>query len=147
MHYLMLATFTFLDGDTSQDARQQAENLLQQDDSFCGDGGRFGSPLCDWFVIGGRWSGVLQQTLLGDEYQAAFTREFPQFVNDWYTRDLIAKHRDQLNQFWHRFGGKDEHPVNRRDSHKDCSDDDAMPLDRRLYDHFLKDHAGLATNL
>ena len=57
MHYLMLITLTMLPGETSQHARERAYFLLQEDRSFCGDGGRFGHPLCDWFVIGGRWSG------------------------------------------------------------------------------------------
>jgi hypothetical protein len=146
MHNLLLVTISMSAGATSEDARFRAHARLIEDDSFCGDGGRFGSPLCDWFIIGGRWSGVLRETLLGAKYQAAFQHTFPQFANKRYPRDLIDKHRDQLNQFWHRFGGKDDHPITRRGGEFGC-EDDAVLLDRRLYDHFLKDHAGMATNL
>jgi len=69
MHYLMLITIAMSPGATSEDARCRAYSRLVEDDSFCRDGGgRFGLPVCDWFVIGGRWSGFLQETLLSDAY-------------------------------------------------------------------------------
>ena len=147
MHTLLIVTVSMWDARHSQEAKDHADDLLREDDSFCGNGGRFGSSLCDWFLVGGRWSGLLQETLLGDAYQAAFKREFPQFANGWYPRDLVEQHREALSQFWHRFGGKGEHPVTRLALDITCGDDDAMPLNRFLYDHFLKEHAGFATNL
>ena len=54
MHHLMLITLAVTAGATSLDARISAHSKLIDDDSFCGEGGRFGSPLSDWFVIGGR---------------------------------------------------------------------------------------------
>ena len=57
MHHLMLVTLSLPDGGNSEDARDSAYDLLTEDDSFCGEGGRFGCPLADWFVLGGRWSG------------------------------------------------------------------------------------------
>lgn len=42
MHYLMLTTLTTLPGETSQQARKRAYDLLADDPSFCGEGGRFG---------------------------------------------------------------------------------------------------------
>ena len=77
MHHLMLVTLEMPDGATSSDARFRAHDLLCEDPSFAGDGGRFGSPLCDWFVIGGRWSGLLTETLLGEAYKAAFEQRIP----------------------------------------------------------------------
>jgi len=53
MHHLMLVTLS-LDNGGSDEARHSAYSQLMDDNSFCGDGGRFGSPLADWFVIGGR---------------------------------------------------------------------------------------------
>ena len=47
----------------SATVRRDIYDRLMSDDSFCGEGGRFGSPLCDWFVIGGRWSGLLRETI------------------------------------------------------------------------------------
>ncbi len=129
MHYLMFATLTMLPGESSLDARRRVQNLLLEDDSFCGEGGRFGSPLCDWFVIGGRWSGKLQMALLGDAYQAQIT-------------ELVDQHPDALNQLWHRFGGTGEHPYT-RDAYDDLGcDDDAMIVNQALYDRFLAGDIG-----
>jgi hypothetical protein len=147
MHTLLIVTVSMSYDATSEDARGHVHDLLCEDDSFCGNGGRFGSPLCDWFLVGGRWSGLLQETLFGDAYQAAFKREFPHFADDWYPRDLVEQHREALTRFWHRFGGQGEHPVTRHAWDITGGDDDAMPLNRRLYDHFLKEHAGFATSL
>jgi hypothetical protein len=131
-----------LPGETSLDARRRVQNLLQEDDSFCGQGGRFGSPLCDWFVIGGRWTGKLQIALLGDAYKAAFSQEFPDMAAGWYPSSLVEKHRDRLNQLWQRFGGTGAHP-DTRSSYDDLGcDDDAMPVDQALYDHFLAQDLG-----
>jgi hypothetical protein len=111
--------------------------LLLADDSFCGEGGRFGTPLCDWFVIGGRWSGRLQKALLGDTYQAAFRQGFPDMVSGSFSSGLVEKHHDQLNQLWQRFGGTGEHPYNRDGYDHLGGEDDAMLVNQALYDHFL----------
>jgi hypothetical protein len=137
MHYLMLVTLAMPDGATSLDTRRQAMELLLADDSFCGEGGRFGSPLCDWFVIGGRWSGKLQEVLLGDAYNAAFRQAFPDMAPAYFPALLVEKHRDRLNQFWQRSGGTGAHP-DTRSSYDDLGcDDDAMLVNQALYDHFL----------
>jgi hypothetical protein len=142
MHYLMLVTLAMPNGATSLDARKQAMERLLADDSFCGEGGRFGSPLCDWFVIGGRWSGRLQKALLGDAYQTAFGQEFPDMASGWFSSSLVDKHHDQLNQLWQRFGGTGKHPYNRDGyDHLGC-EDDAMPVNQALYDLFLAKDPG-----
>lgn len=142
MHYLMLVTLALDGGTTSLDARQQAMDFLLADDSFCGEGGRFGSPLCDWFVIGGRWSGMLKTTLLGDAYKAEFHQEFPEMASDYFPALLVDKHRDALNRLWQRFGGTGAHPATRSSyDHLGC-DDDALIVNQALYDHFLAEAPG-----
>ena len=54
MHFRMLVTISREGIKTSEEARNAVHNKLLEDQSFCGDGGRFGSPVADWFVIGGR---------------------------------------------------------------------------------------------
>ncbi len=145
MHHRLLITLTLEAGATSLDARISAHSKLLEDDSFCGEGGRFGSPLCDWFVIGGRWSGMLKQKLLGQEYQDAFHREFPEFAKGWYAANLVEKHRAGLDQLWRRFGGQGGHPLTRSGYHEFGDDDDAMLIDAALYERFVKDHRGFET--
>lgn len=69
MHYLMFATVTAEPDATSLDVRSDVTNRLAEDPTFL-DGdedGLFHLPLCDWFVIGGRWSGHLSETPDGQE--------------------------------------------------------------------------------
>jgi hypothetical protein len=144
MHHLMLVTVALGKDSTSEQARRSAYSHLSEDDSFVGEGGRFGSPLADWFVIGGRWSGLLSETLLGDPYQDALKQEFPQFVNGYYPSDLAELHNDGLDKLWHRFGGTGSNPLTRSSYNHFGLDDDAMLVNRPLYDRFLAAHAGSA---
>ncbi len=146
MHHRLLITLTMTPGATSLDARIRARSKLLEDDSFCGQGGRFGAPLCDWFVIGGRWSGMLKQQLLGPDYQEALRREFPDFTNGWFATSLIEKHRHGLDQLWRRFGGCGSHPITRSGYDELGEDDDAMLIDATLYERFLQQHHGLDIN-
>ena len=57
MHTRFLVTFGKEEADDSRSAREYVNNLLVEE-GFVG-AGRWGSGLCDWFVIGGRWSGTL----------------------------------------------------------------------------------------
>ena len=143
MHYLMLITIAMSPGATSEDARCRAYSRLVEDASFCGDSaGRFGSPVCDWFVIGGRWSGLLQETLLGDAYQTAFRQAFPDMASGYFPARLVDERRDALNRLWRLFGGSGANPVTRSSYDELGCDDDAMLVNRRLYDHFLKPNRG-----
>src|SRR5262249_14998085 len=100
MHYLMLITLATEPGETSEQARHRAYGLLVDDTSFVGEGGgRFGSPLCDWFVIGGRWSGYLRKTLMGPPYRAALEERFPKLTG-WYSDSDAAPHREALDALW-----------------------------------------------
>ncbi|HTU23376.1 MAG TPA: hypothetical protein VMG10_35400 [Gemmataceae bacterium] len=142
MHHLLLITLAVTTGATSLEARMSARSKLIDDDSFCGEGGRFGAPLCDWFVIGGRWSGFLHRQLLGQPYEDAFRNEFPELAREWIAEQLIVKHRSALNQLWRRFGGRDGHPLTRTGYEELGYDDDAMLIDQALYDRLLKPYAG-----
>jgi hypothetical protein len=141
MHHLLLVTLS-LDDAKSARARESAYSQLMEDDSFCGEGGRFGLPRCDWFVIGGRWSGFLKETLLGSRYQDALRQEFPAFVTDCYRSELVTHEKNGLDKLWHRLGGSGSHPLTRTGYDPYGADDDAMLVTRPLYDHFLKPAAG-----
>jgi hypothetical protein len=141
MHYLMLVTLTLAAGSTSADARNEAYCRLMDDDSFCGDGGRFGFPVCDWFVIGGRWSGTLQETLLGKSYVNALRKKFPETEGMVSTR-WVEEHRDELDQLWRRHGGAGDGPITRSSYESYGADDDAMPVTGALYQHFLGEYTG-----
>jgi hypothetical protein len=142
MHYLMLITFTMLPGETSPHARDRAFGLLMEDDSFCGEGGRFGSPLCDWFVIGGRWSGFLRERLIGETYREALIQRFPKLAGGYYNEADAKAHAPALDALWREYGGSGPSPFNRSGYEQLGYDDDAMPVDRALYDRLLFEYSG-----
>jgi hypothetical protein len=142
MHHLMLVTLSLPEGGTSDDARNRAYSLLLEDSSFCGEGGRFGCPLADWFVLGGRWSGMLREAILGQPYKAALEQEFPEFTKGYYPSRLPKQHKTGLDQLWQRFGGSGNSPLTRSGYDELGANDDAMLVDQFLYDQFLKPYAG-----
>ena len=142
MHYRMLVTTSLPDGATSEDARFTVHDALLNDDSFCGTGGRFGSPLCDWFVIGGRWSGLLAETLIGEKFRAAVVARFPEMAKGYWPESLIVTHRDELDAIWRNYGGCGPSPYTRDGYDMLGNSDDAMPLTRKLYDALLVPYEG-----
>jgi hypothetical protein len=127
---------------TSAEVRAEVEARLASDTSFCGDGGRFGSPLCDWFVIGGRWSGYLAEITMGSAYDQALQSECPELAGKFFTQDAIERNRDKLTELWSRFGGKGVSPY-LRDAYSHYGDeDDAMKVDRAIYDAVLRRYSG-----
>lgn len=55
MHYFYLVK---INADSADEARQEAPNALDMH-SFSSEGGYFSGAKADWYVVGGRWSGVL----------------------------------------------------------------------------------------
>ena len=144
MHTLLLVTLSMPEGAASENARRRAHDLLIHDDSFCGEGGRFGVPLCDWFVLGGRWSGMLREKVMGQPYQDALKLEFPDLT---IPSSLVETHKTSIDQLWRHFGGTGASPLARSGYDHLGSDDDAMIVDQLLYDHFLKPHDGSEKNV
>lgn len=145
MHFRMLITMSLPEGATSDDARQKAWQTLLNDPSFCGEGGRFGTPLCDWFVIGGRWSGLLSETLIGEPFKAAVIARFPEMATAWWPYNLLEKHGAELDALWREHGGTSPSPYGRDTTGDVGYPDDAMPICTRLYTALLAAYHGQDT--
>ncbi len=89
MHFRMFVTSSYSDDADSLTVRSSVFHTLASDESFCGSGGIFGSPVCDWFEIGGRWSGVLAIAQIGKFYRAAVTARFPEMEKEWLPHSLV----------------------------------------------------------
>lgn len=139
MHYLMLVT---VEADSSKRARFTVFEALASDSTFCGEGGRFGVPVCDWFVIGGRWSGLLPETQMGDAYRKAMTDRFPALATKWWPHSLADSHGKELDALWQAHGGIGSSPYTRSDASELGREDDAMPLTAELYDGLLRKFEG-----
>jgi hypothetical protein len=146
MHYRMLVTISLPDGTTSEKARKAVYSALMNDHSFCGEGGRFGSPLCDWYVIGGRWSGLLAEITLGDAYKNEVRGRFPELAGQWYYPSVIERHAAELDALWQAHGGAGPSPYTRSGYEELGYDDDALLLTDQLYDALLIEHEGASVN-
>lgn len=62
MHYLYFVCFPGNEAETSQDARTIARDILNNE-GFANMEGYFSSGKADWFVVGGRWTGILIEIL------------------------------------------------------------------------------------
>lgn len=139
MHYLMLVTISLPAGATSDDARRKVFHALVCDDSFCGYGGRFGLALADWFEIGGRWSGYLAETAMGNAFREAIIARFPAMAANWQPDSLVSSHHGELDAIWQSHGGDGQSPYTRSSRGELGYPDDAMLLTRELYDALLAD--------
>jgi hypothetical protein len=150
MHYRFLVTCELGAAENSDEAREYVQDTLHEE-GFCSDG-RWGGGLCDWFVIGGRWSGELSRS--------TWAREI--------TNQMIALEREHSVQVWGASYGDGEKTRTQQelaekfqqlwDSHAPesyrgipyCRDtyqqngyeDDAMLLTQELYDALLKEFEG-----
>jgi hypothetical protein len=140
MHSLLLVTFSLPEGETAQEARRAVHDALLNDTSFCGEGGWFSTPLCDCFVIGGRWSGLLAETIIGSAYRDAVIAKFPEFAAEWLPNSVIANHGQELDALWREHGGTGPSPYT-RDGYRDF-EDDAMVITQKLYDALLAKYQG-----
>lgn len=133
MHYAAYVLVSKLEAKSSLDAREEVRNLLINDPSFIGEGGRFYTPVCDWFVIGGRWSGDLSPQQLRDE----FFRQADQLNSlgkgpGGYSQEFIKNNREQLDAIWQKLGGKYASPLTRDQYDELGEEDDAHLLDKPL---------------
>src|SRR5262245_12379832 len=85
MHYRFLVTCERDVAETSVEARAYVLDTLRQE-GFVGES-RWGGGLCDWFVIGGRWSGDLSRYTWAHDI----------------TNQMIAMEREQGVQVWGAF--------------------------------------------
>jgi hypothetical protein len=139
MHFPMLLTITLPDGSNSEDARRAVHEALIKDSSFCG-GGRFGCPLCDWFVIGGRFSGLLTEATLGFAFEAAVSARFPEGVPSPLNLDDCD--RVEYEAIWRTIGGMEPSPKGRDSYAMTGHPDDAVILTDALYDALLANYKG-----
>lgn len=144
MHFRMFVTTSQSEDADSLTVRSSVFHTLASDDSFCGSGGLFGSTVCDWFEIGGRWSGILAIAQIGETYRAAVTARFPEMANKWLPHSLVLNHGDELDALWRLHGGIDQSPFTRNDGSTIGFTDDALLLTEDLYATLLAQYQGNA---
>lgn len=145
MHYRLFVLTDQKNARTSKEARDYVYNELSNDNSFVGDGGRFSSPIADWFVIGGRWSGALTQLLLNQKKLKAFWKEFEKQQLGWTNNtDKKTEHQQKKSQelfiqYFPNFKG--EIPIWRDAGYiHEGYEDDAQLINKELWEALKKDY-------
>jgi hypothetical protein len=156
VHSRLLVTCNKDHADTSQEAREYVYNTLLDDSSFVAEeGGHFGSPVADWFVIGGNWSGELSRaTWAKDVYMRIDELEKQEGIQLWGTfyfngeeaekQKRLTKAVEALYQQSLPAEYKEKGLVYVRDAYGSYGyEDDAMLVTPDLYDQFLLPYGGV----
>jgi hypothetical protein len=122
MHNSYFVLVSNEDADTSKEARILAEQILDENSFSYAEGGYFAGGRCDWYVVGGRFSGILPVL---DKVDGYFQK----------TGDKDPAMRQKV---WEDIGGRSHNPYQRDSYNSDGYEDDAMmfdePLAARLYE-------------
>jgi hypothetical protein len=144
MHYRMFVTLDANANATSESVRRDVFDRLIADESFCGSGGRFGSSIADWFVIGGRWSGSLTEARLDEAYWQELRSELPGMAQAFVSDAYIRTNADALTRIWLKHGGSGMHPLVRNNYDELGAEDDALPLTRQHFETLLAEYPAMS---
>jgi len=139
MHFKALMTFKKENAKNSQEAREYVINYLENE-GFCSSG-YFSNSIADWFVIGGRWSGELQNIDIEKKIKKMLQKKGKPKDEFIYESD-IEENKKEIEKIWKDSGGKGECSWIRDNYKVDGYEDDAMIVNKEIYDKFLKEYEG-----
>jgi len=134
----MYALLNKKEAKNSEEARIEVKSQLEDDDSFVGEGGRFSSPVADWFLIGGRWSGDLISKSLDKDFYEEIKKEIKPQHSFGYTNEEMKENMSKFQEIWESCGGKGNNPYDRDEYLKIGKGDDAQIVDEKLWDKVIK---------
>jgi|AntAceMinimDraft_18_1070375.scaffolds.fasta_scaffold81307_4 hypothetical protein len=143
MHFKTIITFDKEKAKNSEEARGYVYDFLTEE-GFCNQG-MFSSSPADWFNVGGRWSGELQDA---EEFFKKANKVLGKKEKEYiYSSDLDKEENKQkLQKFWESLGKKGLNPYVRNQYEDFGYEDDAMILTKELYDKELKEFEGKYTD-
>ena len=103
------------------DAISNVESFLEQ----YGDG-----DVWDWYVIGGRWSGLLnpKHNLFQEKAEKHFKAAYPEKEHPFLTQNMVEEQSAALDTIWAEIGGTGKHPYQRDSYANGGADDDSVPM-------------------
>lgn len=140
MHHRLIVSFDKDEAKSSEEARSYVQNRLESDTSFLGEGGRFNSPICDWFVIGGRWSGDLVIRTLDKDFDEEVKKIVPKSHDFGYSTHEVEENKDKFQKVWESLGQKSLNPYNRSSYDSLGQEDDAQIVNKKIYEKILKEY-------
>jgi hypothetical protein len=151
MHYRFLVTFKSGAAKNSTQARRYVRNTLINE-GFAWPDSRWGYSMCDWFVIGGRWSGGLSRHTwakhITEQMDALEKSHDVQVWGSFYGDEEKQRvQRELAERFQHLWDAAAPRafrgiPIQRDTYKTDGYEDDAMLLSDELYNALLKEYAG-----
>ena len=101
MHYLY---FVAINKEVAGDDPVAKVNEILEGNSFAGnEGGHWGSSRCDWYQVGGRWSGYLTEILLDDfneKAKALIKSKRTEQGSEYVSFKEIEENEVELQQLW-----------------------------------------------
>ena len=136
MHYLYLVAVKKDEEIEKENILSEVKNQLEQE-NFCGEGGYWSNGKGDWFVMGGRWSGHLQELQLNDWNKKA--KELLKIKDgEFISNQDIDDNKEELQKLWESLGGKGKNVWGRDSYNNDGEEDDCMLLDKKLFEALKK---------
>lgn len=135
MHYLYFVAKKKEKGDIKEKVQSEVRNELESE-GFAGESGFYSNSKADWFVMGGRWSGELQQIKLKDWHKKASelvkkNRSKKDESLSFISSDDIDRNKEELQKLWESLGGTGRNSWD-RDQYYGTYEDDVMLLNKEL---------------
>jgi hypothetical protein len=132
MHFLYFVKIDRKEAETSREAINRAESVLANN-GFIFSEGFWGGGKCDWFVMGGRWSGTLSGLAVKDDFILAAHKLIASKAKDTAERGYLSdaevtEYADDIQKLWLNMGGTNANPYARNGYKADGLDDDAAVL-------------------
>lgn len=157
-------------GDSSIQAKNEAISWLDEN-GFSNPHSFYGHGKADWFVVGGRWSGMF--TELSDEYQRFHERaknfikeNYPELLADTFSDEGLGirgvsfgnketskkqkKAKEKIKEMWDKEGNKTSCPLLRDSLGRIGIDnapkediDDAQKLDKDIFEKLKKEYGDI----
>lgn len=140
MHFVLYVMTDKANAKTSMKARSYVYDWLERE-GFASEGTRFSSGICDWYVIGGRWSGEFTKKSLDDSKIQAFEKEFEKKHGFWTNgkiskTDRLEQSKKLFSKYFPDFDGVI--PYWRDDYASHGAEDDAVIVDEDIYKKIVK---------
>jgi hypothetical protein len=117
MHKLVIC---LTKAQNKDEARSNVDEFLEQ----YGDG-----DVWDWYVIGGRWSGVLNKhnEEFSEKATELFNTKYPE-NNNFVSTKMVDELENELQAIWDSLGATGSNPYRRDSYSRQGNHDDVMPL-------------------
>lgn len=136
MHYLYFVAVKKEKDTKKEELLSEVQSELEQN-GFASEGGFYNSSKSDWFVMGGRWSGHLQEIKLKgwhDKATELIKKNRKGEDRDFISTKDIEDNKKELQELWISLGGKGQNVWDRDQHNHNGMEDDVMLLDKELYE-------------